>query len=95
MTAAPFPIFETFATHQGETFTTNGIVLTLTTATTWGQPFEAGARQPFTLHFLGPVEPWLPQSMYHLEHAVIGDIDLFLVPLGPTASGMRYESVFA
>jgi hypothetical protein len=33
--------------------------------------------------------------MHHLEHEALGDLDLFLVPIGPGADGrQRYEAVF-
>ena len=52
-------------------------------------------RRQFSLLFRGPVDPLLPQRTYRLEHAELGDLDLFLVPIGPDAEGMRYEAVFA
>lgn len=95
---APFPTIETFAGHEGEAFTVDGTVglaVTLTSVTTWGQPFGDGFRQPFTLQFHGPLEPFLPQRTYRVGHHFLGEIEVFLVPLGPDQSGMRYESVFA
>ncbi|NOH01784.1 MAG: hypothetical protein HND47_07405 [Chloroflexi bacterium] len=54
------------------------------------------ARQPFSLHFLGPVSSqYLAQHIYRLEHAQLGAFDLFIVPLGPEAGRMRYEAIFA
>lgn len=35
-----------------------------------------------------------PQATYRLEQARLGSLDVFLVPLGPDAQGMRYEAVF-
>lgn len=97
--SGPFPRFDSFEGHEGETFTIADpppeVALTLTSVTRWGRPFADGARQPFTLHFHGPLEPVRPQSTYRLDHESIGPIDLFLVPLGPDEAGMRYESVFA
>jgi hypothetical protein len=51
-------------------------------------------RTPFSLLFHGPLTPWVRQATHHLEHAGLGSLDLFLVPLGPDAAGMRYEAVF-
>lgn len=54
------------------------------------------ARQPFTLHFLGPVsQQYLLQHIYALDHPAMGRLELFLVPLGPEAGRMRYEAVFS
>jgi hypothetical protein len=54
----------------------------------------AGRREPFNLVFRGPRSPWAPQGIHRLEHDQLGTLDLFLVPLGPDAVGMRYEAVF-
>jgi hypothetical protein len=34
------------------------------------------------------------QQMYQLSHPNLGDLSLFLVPVGPGESGMCYEIVF-
>ena len=51
-------------------------------------------RNAFSLRFLGPVQPILPQAIYRLENAAMGPLEIFLVPLGPHQGGMRYEAVF-
>lgn len=51
--------------------------------------------EQFSLAFVGRASPWLPQGQYKLEHAQMGECDLFLVPNGPDASGMRYEAAFS
>ena len=53
-----------------------------------------GLRSPFSLVFRGPLEPFVPQGIYRLEHGQLGELDLFLVPIGPDQAGMRYEAVF-
>ncbi len=61
-----------------------------------GQRLGPESRQPFSLHFLGPVSPqYLLQHIYRLEHEELGELDLFLVPLGPEAGRMRYEAIFS
>lgn len=51
--------------------------------------------QPFTLTFVGPAGAHLPQATYRLTQASLGELDIFLVPLGPLADGrQRYEAVF-
>ena len=52
-------------------------------------------RRQFSLLFRGPVDPFLSQGTYRLDHAELGALDIFLVPIGPDAEGMRYEAVFA
>lgn len=53
-------------------------------------------RVSFSLLFLEQQHQnsYLPQRIYHLEHEQLGAMDLFLVPLGPVAGGMRYEAIF-
>ncbi len=51
-------------------------------------------RSPFSLIFRGPFQPVLPQRIWPLEHAALGRLEVFLVPIGPDGAGMRYEAVF-
>ncbi len=57
----------------------------------WG---KGPTREPFSLVFLGPRDPVLPQRIYRLEHADLGALELFLVPVGRDGSGTRYEAAF-
>lgn len=50
--------------------------------------------EQFSLIFRGPMTPALPQSIYEMEHAGLGKLELFLVPIGPDSLGMCYEAVF-
>ena len=50
--------------------------------------------EPFSLVFLGPIRPVLPQRIYPLSHETLGRLELFLVPIGPEEGRMRYEAVF-
>jgi hypothetical protein len=50
--------------------------------------------QPFSLTFEAPPEPALPQRIYRLEHPQLDAMDLFLVPVARTATGLHYEAVF-
>ncbi len=54
-----------------------------------------GRRQPFSLTFRGPEEPVLPQRVYALEHATMGRLEIFLVPIGPDEAGICYQAVFS
>lgn len=55
-----------------------------------GQP-----RRQFSLLLRGPQEPLLPQALYPLHHPDLGDLDLFLVPVGRDGDGTTYEAAFA
>ena len=50
--------------------------------------------EPFSLVFLGPLRPVLPQRTWALAHPALGTLGVFLVPLGPKDGTMRYEAVF-
>jgi hypothetical protein len=51
-------------------------------------------RAAFSALFRGPIRPVLPQRIYRLTNETLGTLELFLVPIGPDADGMRYEAVF-
>jgi len=51
--------------------------------------------EQFSLIFTGTASPWLPQGTYKLDHPRMGECELFLVPIGPDAAGMRYQAVFS
>ena len=55
---------------------------------------ERSGMERFSLFFTGPADPFLPQLMYSLSHEVMGEFEIFLVPIGKTADGFRYEAVF-
>lgn len=89
---------ETFAGREGEAFPIrledgSAVETRLHSARTWGSGSD-GHRVPFTLTFVGPQQPVLPQQIYRMEHPAIGAFELFLVPVGPGAGGMQYEAVF-
>src|SRR4051794_27277448 len=47
----------------------------------------------FGLEFQGPPF-YLPQSTYNLTHDVMGQLQIFLVPLGKNDRGFVYQAVF-
>ena len=68
-------------------------------------PFETHARRsartassprraPFSLYFLGPPAPILPQAMYTLRHERFTLEQVFIVPIGADAAAVEYEAVF-
>jgi hypothetical protein len=56
------------------------------------------SRKAYSLLFCGPVQPALPQRMYWLVHSQLGEVAIFLVPIGPykagSEQGMGYEAIF-
>ena len=56
---------------------------------------EANAkREPFSLIFVAPDSSHVPQHTYRLANADLGDLTIFLVPIGPVDGQMRYQAVF-
>ncbi|HZB44399.1 MAG TPA: hypothetical protein VE360_04120 [Pyrinomonadaceae bacterium] len=54
-----------------------------------------GDMERFSLYFRGPADVPLPQRIYRVEHAAMGEMDIFLVPVARDADGFRYEAVFS
>ena len=50
--------------------------------------------QSFSLLFKGPNEIRLPQQVCPMSHSDLGELSLFLVPVGLEADGIRYEAIF-
>ena len=48
----------------------------------------------FSILFEGPLQVFLPQQIYRLDHDRLGELDLFLVPIARDDKGFRYEAVF-
>jgi hypothetical protein len=55
---------------------------------------EQTGMERFSIYFQGPGEPHLPQKLYTFQHDQMGEFDLFVVPVGKTEKGFRYEAVF-
>ena len=92
----PFSL-ETFSPRVGEPFwirLSDGRVETrLVEAHAWSAAGKDD-RAPFSLVFVGPGRFVLPQQTYQLENDALGELELFLVPIGAEGEGMRYEAVF-
>ena len=58
------------------------------------QANEQSGMERFSLFFDGPLDRYLPQSVYRLTHEAMGEIDLFLVPIEKKENAFRYEAVF-
>jgi hypothetical protein len=53
-----------------------------------------GQRRPFILRFKGPATPVLAQLVHYLDHADLGDLEIFLGPISTDAEATMYEAVF-
>ena len=103
MTRIEWLTHEHFAPLVGDDFTVTtaeGVhTMRLVEATAGAEPGGPGPqgqqRMQFSLVFRGPAAPLLPQGTYGVAHEAVGDQELFLVPLGRDADGVRYEAAFA
>jgi len=60
-------------------------------------PARAGAavrRGPFSLVFRARTAKYLPQGTFALSHERLGQLDVFMVPVGRDADGLLLEAVF-
>ena len=84
-----------FEARKGETFVLAGqpqLALKLKNVQLLGASGRAGGA--FSLGFVSPLGPFLPQAIYPLEHPQMGRLEIFLVPLGPRDGENLYESIF-
>lgn len=94
------PVYEDFADKVGQVFAMTfddapAIALTLTDAELLHtRQSPQGKRPPYSLIFLAEDERILPQKLYRLEQEALGEITIFLVPVGKDARGVRYQAVF-
>lgn len=51
--------------------------------------------EQFALLFHGPAHVLLHQQLWPLQHAQLGQLELFLVPVGQSQDGFQYEAVFS
>lgn len=59
-----------------------------------GETVGPTGRRAFSLVLRGPENEAPEQGIYRLDHEELDSIELFLVPIGPDAKGMKYEAVF-
>ena len=93
-------VFEDFKDLVGSIFTIKGdgfppFVLTLEEAKPLRERMpRSEARPPFSLIFVSADPRVLPQRLYSVEHGEMGDVVLFLVPVGKTPNGVNYQALF-
>ena len=51
-------------------------------------------QEVFSLFFHGPSAPFVPQGIHTLKHSHLGELELFLVPVGQDKDGFQYEAAF-
>jgi hypothetical protein len=69
------------------------LVLQLSEARPWGS--GAGTeRKPFALTFRGAPQLRLPQGIYKMRSATLGEMEIFLVQLAADQTSSAFEAVF-
>jgi hypothetical protein len=53
-----------------------------------------GQTERFSAYFRGPLELFLPQSIYRMEHERLSEMEIFIVPIRKDGEGIYYEAVF-
>ena len=81
----PFRVWTADATHEVLLVEANALA---------AEGAAPALRAPFSLVFRGPRSAALVQQIHRLEHPALGVLELFLVPIGPDAFGLRYEAIF-
>jgi len=75
-------------------FADGTLTVKLSEARPWGPALPPNVRQPFALTFVGPAGLRLPQQIYRMRHAKLGEMEIFLVPVGDDQTGSMFEAVF-
>jgi hypothetical protein len=92
-------VLEDFKDHVGSVFTATypdiaPIPLTLDQAAPLTNYGQNAKREPFSLMFIGPGDVMLLQRMHRLKHDKMGELEIFLVPVGKNERGYLYQAVF-
>ncbi len=89
----------TYEPHVGDVFRLEfadhpPVDLTLVEAAPGPWQRDVGERIAFRLEFAGPTEPLLEQRTYRMQHAEIGTLEIFIVPVARDEKTATYEAVF-
>jgi hypothetical protein len=56
--------------------------------------FPGMRRSPFSLMFRSGSQIVLPQKLYRLKNATLGNLEIFLVPVARDKEGIVYQAIF-
>ena len=92
-------VFEDFKDRVGSVFTPLNIDVALSLTLHEAELLTAQfappeMRPPFSLIFLGPGNLIMPQGLYLLRHDEMGEVTIFLVPVGKDERGVSYQATF-
>jgi hypothetical protein len=91
--------FETFASRANEAFALEvgeaSVDLTLVQVSKLTpHPYPGMRRAPFRLLFKCPKLTILPQKIYSFRNATMGQLSIFIMPIGRDKDGILYEAIF-
>jgi hypothetical protein len=75
-------------------FSDGTLPVKLVEAQPWGPDQPSNARQPFTLTFRVDRNLRLPQGIYKMRNANLGEMEIFLVQIAADANSAAFEAVF-
>jgi hypothetical protein len=80
--------------NQDFQIATGGAPLVLQLSDAHSRPAPDDGRDPFTLTFRGAPELRLPQAIYKLNNATLGEMEIFLVQIAADQTSSTLEAVF-
>lgn len=75
-------------------FSDGTLALKLSEARPLGTAHNEATREPFSLTFRGPALLRLPQGIYPMKNAQLGEMEIFLVQIAADANSSSFEAVF-
>ena len=89
---------EQFAVHLDQEFeivlSDGTLAVKLVEAKQWGADQPPNIRQPFTLTFRLDRNLRLPQGIYKMRNAELGEMEIFLVQVAGSQDSSTFEAVF-
>lgn len=89
-----------FLPHLGETFAVYvgegepAMPIKLVEASELPPHHKSLRADAFQLKFTGPGPAYLQQMIHRLSHPVLGELEIFLVPIGTHGDGFIYQAIF-
>ena len=91
-------VIEDFADKVGEVFAVSlqdaDIALNLIESSPLPNRRGPDSRLPFSLLFRGSDPRMLQQQLYRVTHGSLGEMAIFLVPVGKDDAGIQYQATF-
>ena len=89
---------DTFRPFVGTAFTTetpHGKLSFTLDETLYNERYNTGPYHCFTLILSGPGNVFFPQGNYVFRQESLGEVPVFLIPIGKTETGFQYQVVYS